>query len=321
MILEKGGRMATRKELLEQYEDAQFALLMDEIMELQGEELRERSRQLKKDPAAAVPPEVRQRSMETIRTAYEERERGRKRHRIKTMVRTLLIAAVAATLLLGSVSADFRMAAKNFIYELTELAAELMFVFADDSAETHDGEIIMGYFIPALPDEFELIGSGNQADEKYAWRKYKSDDGFVIFVEKNQAAISVSEIVPEEISYKVISYNHHTYKGDLESKREILVKLAYVLEPKESALLGIDNQFKSDLFYLLNTLGLRHNNLDPEGKQYKAFVANMTNEELEHWYDETYQMCLLAFLRIEHIERKKAINELKKKVEAKDGNT
>jgi len=172
--------MATRKELLEQYEDAQFALLMDEIMELQGEELRERSRQLKKDPAAAVPPEVRQRSMETIRTAYEERERGRKRHRIKTMVRTLLIAAVAATLLLGSVSADFRMAAKNFIYELTELAAELMFVFADDSAETHDGEIIMGYFIPALPDEFELIGSGNQADEKYAWRKYKSDDGFVM---------------------------------------------------------------------------------------------------------------------------------------------
>lgn len=148
-----------------------------------------------------------------------------------------------------------------------------------------------------------------------------SEDGLTIFVEKNQAAISVAEIVPKEISYKVISYNHHTYKGDLDSKREILVKLAYVLEPKESALSSIDNQFKSDLFYLLNTLGLRHNNLDPEGKQYKAFVANMTNEELEHWYDETYQMCLLAFLRIEHIERKKAINALKKKVEAKDGNT
>ena len=147
------------------------------------------------------------------------------------------------------------------------------------------------------------------------------DDEVVIFVEKNQAAISVSEIVPQEISYKVISYNHHTYKGDLESKREILVKLAYVLEPKESALSSIDNQFKSDLFYLLNTLGLRHNNLDPEGKQYKAFVANMTNEKLEHWYDETYQMCLLAFLRIEHIDRQKAINELKKKVEAKEGNT
>lgn len=183
-------------------------------------------------------------------------------------------------------------------------------------------------FVAVFQDPFFFSGSGRMF---YFQQIHKvidaigymqsSDDGFVIFVEKNQAAISVSEIVPPEISYKVISYNHHTYKGDLESKREILVKLAYVLEPKESALSSIDNQFKSDLFYLLNTLGLRHNNLDPEGKQYKAFVAKMTKEELEHWYDETYQMCLLAFLRIEHIERKKAISELKKKVEAKDGNT
>ena len=183
-------------------------------------------------------------------------------------------------------------------------------------------------FVAAFQDPFFFSGSGRMFYFQQIQKvidaigyMQSSDDGFVIFVEKNQAAISVSEIVPPEISYKVISYNHHTYKGDLESKREILVKLAYVLEPKESALSGIDNQFKSDLFYLLNTLGLRHNNLDPEGKQYKAFVAKMTKEELEHWYDETYQMCLLAFLRIEHIERKKAISELKKKVEAKDGNT
>lgn len=147
------------------------------------------------------------------------------------------------------------------------------------------------------------------------------ENGFIIFVEKNQAAISVSEITPKEISYKVISYNHHSYKGDLESKRTTLVKLAFFLEPKETVLANTDNQFKSDLFYLLNNLGLRHNNLDPEGKKYKAFVASMDKEELEHWYDETYQMCLLAFLKIEHIERKRAINELKKKVEAKDGNT
>lgn len=147
-----------------------------------------------------------------------------------------------------------------------------------------------------------------------------SEEGLIIFVEKNQAAISVAEIVPKEISYKMISYNHHTYRGDLENKRETLVKLAYYLEPKESVLSDMDNQFKNDLFYLFNNLGLRHNNLDSEGKKYKEFVAKMSREELEHWYDETYQMCLLAFLRIEHIDRKASINELKKKVEAKDGN-
>jgi len=171
--------MATRKELLEQYEDAQFALLIDEIMEQQGAELNEMKQQLKQDPAAAVPPEVREHSMETIRKAYEERDKNQKKRRIRTTVRTLLIAAVVAALLLTTVSADFRLAAKNFVYELTELAAELMFDFGDDSARYEpDGEVIMGYFIPALPDEFELVDSGG--NEHTNWRQYKNNDGFVM---------------------------------------------------------------------------------------------------------------------------------------------
>ena len=169
--------MATRKELLEQYEDAQFALLIDEIMEQQGAELNEMKQQLKQDPAAAGPPEVRERSMETIRKACEERDKKKKTRRIRTSVRTLLIAAVMAALLLTTVSADFRLAAKNFVYELTELAAELMFDFGD-SAETHDGEVIMGYFIPALPEEFELVDATETAHS--VRRKYLTEDGFVM---------------------------------------------------------------------------------------------------------------------------------------------
>ena len=149
-----------------------------------------------------------------------------------------------------------------------------------------------------------------------------SEDGLTIFVEKNQAAISVSEIVPQEISYKVISYNHHSMNGDIEGKKAILLILANQLEPQEKKLNQIDATFKSELFFAFNNFNIRHNNIDPSDKRYyNKAVAEMSEEELEHWYDETYQMCLLAFLRIEHIERKKAINELKKKVEAKDGNT
>lgn len=148
------------------------------------------------------------------------------------------------------------------------------------------------------------------------------DDGFVIFVEKNQAAISVSEIVPKEISYKVISYNHYSMRGDIDGKKAILLILANQLEPQEKKLNQIDATFKSELFFALNNFNIRHNNVDPSDKRYyKKAVAEMTDEELEHWYDETYQMCLLAFLRIDHLERKKAINELKQKVESKDGNT
>ena len=49
-----------------------------------------------------------------------------------------------------------------------------------------------------------------------------SEDGFTIFVPKDNAAIAVSEseLIPEALSYKIIAYNHHSMKGNLESKRQ-----------------------------------------------------------------------------------------------------
>ena len=41
----------------------------------------------------------------------------------------------------------------------------------------------------------------------------------------------------------------------------------------------------------------------------------MSQSNLENYYDELYQMCLLAFLEIEQIERTKIFNELKSKIE------
>ena len=40
-------------------------------------------------------------------------------------------------------------------------------------------------------------------------------DGFTIFVPKDNAAIAVSEseLIPEALSYKIIAYNHHSMKG------------------------------------------------------------------------------------------------------------
>ena len=37
----------------------------------------------------------------------------------------------------------------------------------------------------------------------------------------------------------------------------------------------------------------------------------MSKDELESWYDETYQLCLLAFLELDNVERTKKVAELK----------
>lgn len=146
------------------------------------------------------------------------------------------------------------------------------------------------------------------------------EDGFTIFVPRDNAAIAVSESehIPENVSYKVIVYNHHSMKGNLEAKKAVLQQLASILEAKRKNLSRADKTLETNLFYSFNNLNIRHNNVDPELKgKYKAHVAQMSNDELEKWYDETYQMCLLAFLQIENLDRKAEFDELKAKIENK----
>lgn len=137
-----------------------------------------------------------------------------------------------------------------------------------------------------------------------------AQNGVFDFVPKDQAAISVAEIVDTGLSYKVIEYNHHSMKGNLEKKKEVLLALSEKLESERKRLKQIDSSLETDLFYLLNNMNIRHNNID-SGKKQNPAVVSMSKDELEHWYDDTYQMCLLAFMELDHIERKERIKKIK----------
>ena len=108
-----------------------------------------------------------------------------------------------------------------------------------------------------------------------------------------------------------MEYNHYSLKGDIVRKRDILRILADKLEPQRKQLKGINSKLEDDVFALLNNLNIRHNNCKEGDKNYKEIVAKMTQDELEGWYDETYQMCLLAFLELDNVERTKKVAELK----------
>lgn len=130
-------------------------------------------------------------------------------------------------------------------------------------------------------------------------------DGITEFAPKDQVAISVAEILDPALSYRVIEYNHHSMKGDLGKKKSVLLLLADKLEPQRGKLKEINSSLETSVFGLFNNINLRHNNIDPNGKDYKPGVVAMNPNELEQWYDETYQLSLLAFLELENVERKK----------------
>ena len=63
---------------------------------------------------------------------------------------------------------------------------------------------------------------------------------------------------------------------------------------------------------LLNKLNIRHNNVE-EAKA-EAFTQQLSPEELEEWYDDTYQLLLLAFLEKDNMKRRQKVKDLQRQL-------
>lgn len=138
------------------------------------------------------------------------------------------------------------------------------------------------------------------------------DEEKVFLVEKNSAASAVVEIVESDIAYDVIEYNHYLMKGDIKGKQKILKVLADKFESMRSNISSINKNLESNTGFLLNNMNIRHNNL--EGTKEIHYVKSLSSEQLEEWYDETYQMLLLCFLENDNIERNRKVDELKREI-------
>lgn len=192
-------------------------------------------------------------------------------------------------------------------------------------------EIIYNFWHLADQQTGASCGSGHEGgnfrllkkimDECLSYYNYKGEYfpelEQLIVIEDKPEATAVAEIVDNDLSYKVLRYNHYMLKGDLKAKKDILLALGADLEPKRKQIQAIDRDLEDGIFYILNNLNLRHNNKAEGDKHYKQAVAEMSNEVLENWYDELYQMMLLAYLRMDQVERNAKVKALKQAVSTK----
>ena len=150
--------------------------------------------------------------------------------------------------------------------------------------------------------------------EEYNHTVYTNEDkDYFIVVENKPEVTAAAEIMPTpELSFDVIQYNHRSLKGDIEAKKTILVRLGAELEARRKELQNINKQLSDDIFFMLNNVNIRHNNCAPEDRaKYKEYVSAMNSDQMEAWYDELYQMMLLAFLLLDNQERAQKVSELK----------
>lgn len=88
--------------------------------------------------------------------------------------------------------------------------------------------------------------------------------------------------------------------------------MANKYEGMKSNIKSLNSKLDDDIGFMLNNIHIRHNN--KSGKSKKDYVSKMRKDTMEKWYDETYQMLLLAFLLNEQPSRSKKISQLKEKI-------
>lgn len=117
----------------------------------------------------------------------------------------------------------------------------------------------------------------------------------------NEAAQAVTEFADVKEALSILEYNHFSNKGNIERKKEILKKIADLLEPWRKPL-NKSNELKAllkvnhdkiraleKLFYMYNKFNIRHNNED-------QMLTELSDKEIESWYDKVYKLSLFIIL-------------------------
>lgn len=158
--------MKPHDKLMEDYEDAVFALLMEQVAQIEGEEFLKENERLKNDPAAAVPESLDRKCRQTIKRAFRKQKRQKWKatgEKAFHMVEKLSVMACAVVLLFTgvyAVSPKTQLATLNFLVEMSDVATGLTFTDPDEQTLGDiDSNTLAGYSIPNLPKGFNLVNS------------------------------------------------------------------------------------------------------------------------------------------------------------------
>ena len=205
--------MKKHERLLEEYEDAYFALLMEEVAKKEGERLEALNEALQSDPEAAVPESLDHRCMETIRRHFAHRQR---RSALRRTGKVLRLAAVlmAVTMLLFTtafaVSEEFRASTINLILTVTRQYTQFDISHGAGNLQqtTSSNQGGFTYFQTAeigwIPDGYTYCDGEYNG---YAIFKNESGAEIIIIIEPGNSSINVDTEDPDHMESITINDN------------------------------------------------------------------------------------------------------------------
>ena len=155
--------MTRHEQLVENYENALFELLMEGVIEREGEQIEEENEQLKNDPDFAIPPELDKRCMASIKKACRRRRSGQFGRKAYGVLSKVAVVVLVVLVLFTSAYAAFpnvRSGIMNLIIEVSDVATTLRMEDTMPADLMSGGEKSLGkYTYSGIPNGFTLLSS------------------------------------------------------------------------------------------------------------------------------------------------------------------
>ncbi len=183
--------MTRREQLQEQYEDALFALLMDEVATVEGAKPMEENKALQQDPLAAVPSHVTEKNLKQINGYFRKQQwKGTGRVTFGVVKKIVLAASLMSLLFLTAFAVSDTVQTQTINFFLTQEDG-----YMDFSQEVHDPSYMPPYGIAYsflwLPTEFEQTALTESPTEIFT--EYRNnEDAFVSISLKDAGNASMS---------------------------------------------------------------------------------------------------------------------------------
>ena len=168
--------MTRREMLMERYEDALFALLMNEVAEAEGRKALEENQRLCDSGEMVIPEAVHRQCLRTIarKTAQKDVRRfGRALSKAASKVAIIALVGMLTFTTVFAASEDFRVRMLNFIIETFDDRTEIRLP-PEQIDPAHQAHTVPQFSVGWLPEGFALIDVGE--NQSTVWANYKNDE-------------------------------------------------------------------------------------------------------------------------------------------------
>ncbi len=204
-----------REELRAQYEDALFALLMDEIAEQEGQELLAEAERLNEDPDAAIPEELDAKCRAAMDcTLRKRRSKAAGRKTVRVLKYVLIAAALAVALFSVAYAAiePFRVGVLNLLLTVEEHATSLTLVPESEKApDAPSGSVLYYYGIPEIPIDYNMDAQTEIKEARFY--SFQNATGELIQLTYLAGNTGTNMNIDTENAQSVTDVNVNGYKG------------------------------------------------------------------------------------------------------------